>query len=154
MSEPLTFEPMTLDDLPIVLKIEQASFPNPWSLQMFEREIVHSKIAHIYTVRRKGDIVGYFSLWKIVDEGHLTNITVAPEFRRQGFGEIICREVIRLAREIRIRKVTLEVRVTNETAIRLYEKLGFIRTAVRPKYYENQIDALIMDLTIGDLTRD
>lgn len=149
MNAELQYDPMTLDDLPEVLRIEQASFPNPWSRNMFERDIIHNKLAHIFSVRRAGTIVGYFSVWKIVDEGHLVTLAVDPVLRKRGFGTLILKEILRRAPELRISKITLEVRETNLAAIRLYSRFGFIKAGVRPKYYEDTQDAWIMDLDLS-----
>ena len=145
----LTFTPMTIDDLPEILRIERESFPNPWSRPMFERDIVHNKLAHIFTVRDTKWIVGYFSLWKIVDEGHLVTLAVDPKKRRAGIGTTICREVIRLSEQLRIRKITLEVRGTNRAGILLYTKFGFVKAGMRLKYYDDGADAWIMDLDLA-----
>ncbi len=146
----LTYTKMTIEDLPEVLRIERESFPNPWSRQMFERDILHNKLAHIYTVRQDGlaALIGYFSIWKIVDEGHLVTLAVEPSRRRLGLGSAILRDVVRLAEELSIRKITLEVRECNREAIRLYNRFGFIKAGVRLKYYEDGTDAWIMDLDL------
>lgn len=145
----LAFTPMTTEDLPEILKIEGDSFTNPWSRTMFERDILHNKLAHIFTVRRDSAIIGYFSLWKIVDEGHLVTLAVVPEKRRQGLGSAILLEIIRRARELRIDKITLEVRENNREAILMYTKFGFIKAGVRLKYYDDGVNAWIMDLNLG-----
>ena len=144
----LAYTPMTTDDLPVILRIERECFANPWSRPMFERDMLHNKLAHIFTVRQEGRIVGYFSVWKIVDEGHLVTLAVDPPARRQGIGSTVLREIIRLSREIRIRKLTLEVRENNSGAIRMYNSFGFIKAGVRLKYYEDGTDAWIMDLQL------
>ncbi|MBI4178294.1 ribosomal protein S18-alanine N-acetyltransferase [bacterium] len=149
MEDRLTFSRMTVEDLPEVLRIEQESFPSPWSQAMFERDILHNPLAHINTAREYDRIVGYYSLWKIVDEGHLVTLAVDPPLRRRGLGELICREVIRQAGELGVRKITLEVRETNRDAIRLYSRFGFIKAGVRLKYYEDTTDAWIMDLEVS-----
>ncbi len=141
----LTYTPMTVDDLPDVLKIERDSFVNPWSRPMFERDVLHNKLAHIFTVRRGGLVIGYFSLWKIVDEGHLVTLAVDRSSRGHGLGESILREVVRLAESLNIIRITLEVRETNVDAIRLYLRFGFIKAGVRLKYYEDGTHAWIMD---------
>lgn len=146
----LTFTPMTIEDLPDILRVEQGSFPNPWSRQMFERDILHNKLAHILVVRDERKIlVGYFSIWKIVDEGHLVTLAVDPAQRRRGYGSAILREAIRLAAGLDIHKLTLEVRENNREAIRLYSRFGFVKAGVRLKYYEDGTDAWIMDLEVA-----
>jgi ribosomal-protein-alanine N-acetyltransferase len=90
-------------------------------------------------------IVGYLGLWYMVDEAHIVAIATHPAYRRQGIGERLLARALELARERDIKTVTLEVRVSNEPAQRLYEKYGFRRVGLRPRYYtDNGEDALIM----------
>jgi [ribosomal protein S18]-alanine N-acetyltransferase len=145
----LTFLPMTVYDLPDVLRMERASFVSPWSESMFLRDILHNTLAHIYSVRREMAIIGYYSLWKIVDEGHLVTICVDPSIRRQGVGSEILEHALRLGESLNLRNVTLEVRDSNRDAIRLYTRFGFMSTGVRMKYYEDGTHARIMDIKLG-----
>ncbi len=90
-------------------------------------------------------IVGYLGLWYMVDEAHIVAIATHPAYRRRGIGERLLARALELARERDIKTVTLEVRVSNEPAQRLYEKYGFRRVGLRPRYYtDNGEDALIM----------
>ncbi len=146
----LEYTPMTLEDLPAILEIERDSFPAPWSKTMFERDILYNKLAHPFTVRRQGEIVGYYSVWKILEVGHLVTLAVGTAWRRLGLGGAILREAIHCASRLNIRTLTLEVRQGNRDAIRLYTRFGFIRSGIRPKYYDDGEDAWIMDYTIPD----
>jgi ribosomal-protein-alanine N-acetyltransferase len=90
-------------------------------------------------------LAGYAGLWLMVDEAHVTTIAVRPQFRGRGFGELLLVSLAEVAMEIGARWLTLEVRVSNEVAQRLYRKYGFRPAGVRQKYYsDNQEDALIM----------
>lgn len=92
-----------------------------------------------------GRIVGYLGLWFMVDEAHIVAIATHPEYRRRGIGERLLARALELAREREARTVTLEVRVSNLPAQRLYEKYGFRRVGMRPRYYtDTGEDAIIM----------
>jgi ribosomal-protein-alanine N-acetyltransferase len=84
-------------------------------------------------------------MWLIVDEAHVTNVAIHPDFRGQGLGEQLMHELGRVAAYMGMRAMTLEVRVSNVRAIRLYTKMGFEEAGVRKGYYsDNGEDALVM----------
>lgn len=143
-------EPMALGDIPAVHEIERASFSAPWPTYAFRQELESNRLAR-YLVARDGDhVVGYAGLWLMVDEAHITTFAVAPEYRRRGVGQILLLELLRIAESVGAAVATLEVRVSNLPARRLYEKYGFRPVGVRPRYYtDNNEDALIM--TTGEL---
>jgi len=94
---------------------------------------------------RVGILVGYAGLWAIEDEGHITNVAVHPDYRRMRLGSILVELLIAQTREEGLKRFTLEVRVSNQAAISLYEKFGFVSAGLRKGYYEdNNEDAMIM----------
>jgi [ribosomal protein S18]-alanine N-acetyltransferase len=133
---------LAYSDLPAVISIERRSFPTPWSLAMFVLEL--SKPSGICLAATEGEeLLGYLVCSRYDQVWHLMNVAVAPERRRRG----IARELIsRLVEEGGDRlPFTLEVRVSNQPAIAMYERLGFRSAGVRPRYYQdNGEDALIM----------
>ncbi len=136
---------MVLQDLDQVMVVEHRSFTAPWSRQAFLRELVDNQFARYIVAEYHGRIVGYAGVWLIMDEGHVTNIAVDPDFRGHRLGEALLRTLMSICLSQNIRRMTLEVRVTNSIAQRLYEKLGFVRSGVRKGYYtDNREDALIM----------
>jgi ribosomal-protein-alanine N-acetyltransferase len=136
---------MTLDDVPHVHRIERASFPVPWPDYAFRQEIQTNRLAHYLVVRAAGETVAYGGLWMMVDEAHITTFAVLPQWRRHGVGGRLMVELMRLARELNARVMTLEVRLSNAAARSLYSKFGFRPVGVRPRYYsDNAEDALIM----------
>ncbi|HXQ95652.1 MAG TPA: ribosomal protein S18-alanine N-acetyltransferase [Candidatus Acidoferrales bacterium] len=141
---------MGVDDIPAVHEIERASFTAPWPTYAFRQELEANRLAR-YLVARDGErIVGYAGLWLMVDEAHITTFAVAPDRRRQGVAERLLLELLRIAESVGAAVATLEVRVSNLPARRLYEKYGFRPVGVRPRYYtDNNEDALIM--TTGEL---
>lgn len=135
-------------DLDAITLIEARCFEgqDPWSRNAFYNEIVENADRTLYLIAEKDQtVLGYMGVWKILDEGHITNVAVDPDHRRQHIAEKIIEEMIKRTSEEGITSWTLEVRADNEPAIRLYEKMGFREEGVRPGYYEyDGTDALIM----------
>ena len=134
-------------DIHAIAELEKICFPmDPWSEGAFQNEIVDNADKTIYLAAVSDDeIVGYMGIWQILDEGHITNVAVSPDHRRKHIGEALIKEIVRLTSENGVTSWTLEVRVDNEPAIRLYEKMGFSPAGIRKKYYEyDGTDALIM----------
>jgi ribosomal-protein-alanine N-acetyltransferase len=138
-------QPTTLADLPAVHAIERASFFVPWPDDAYRTELLTNRLAS-YVVARAGDeTVGFGGLWVMVDEAHITTFAVDPRWRRRGVGEWMLLALLDRAVERHAREATLEVRLSNMPARRLYEKYGFRPVGIRPRYYsDNGEDALIM----------
>jgi len=126
-----------------ILEVERASFSRPWTEAMFLEEL--SGRDSVYRVAIKdGHAVGYMGMWILADEGHITNVAIAKEYRRQGVASRLIDSFITLAKEKALVLMTLEVRASNEGAIRLYEKKGFVPVGRRKRYYDNTEDAILM----------
>ncbi len=137
--------PMSLDDLPAVHRIERASFSVPWPDDAYRSELLTNRLAS-YLVARVGEaVVAFGGIWLMVDEAHVTTFAVDPAWRRQGVGGALLLALLDLAIQRRAREATLEVRLSNVPARRLYEQFGFRPVGLRPRYYsDNGEDALIM----------
>lgn len=134
-------------DLPQVLEIAKQSFTVPWSEKSFKKELFNKnsllKVAEI-----EGEIVGYVVFRRILDEVELLSVAVSPFFRRKGIATQLIKETLNEIKDS-VKECFLEVRISNEEAIRLYEKLGFLRIGIRKKYYLlPEEDAIIMKLKI------
>ena len=141
----LRVEPMTLDDLPSVHAIERASFAVPWPDDAYRNEIQTNRLATYVVARLGEDVVGFAGLWVMVDEAHITTFAVDPRWRRRGVGERMLLTLLDLAVARQAREATLEVRLSNLPARKLYEKHGFRPVGIRVRYYsDNGEDALIM----------
>ncbi|HET7474200.1 MAG TPA: ribosomal protein S18-alanine N-acetyltransferase [Candidatus Limnocylindrales bacterium] len=141
----LTIEPMRLEDLDEIQAIEGASFTTPWPENAYRSELMTNRLASYLVARVDGRIVGYGGMWLMVDEAHITTFAVHPLWRRQHVGERLLLAFLDLARDRHAREATLEVRLSNLAARRLYEKYGFRPVGLRPRYYsDNNEDALIM----------
>jgi ribosomal-protein-alanine N-acetyltransferase len=144
----LIVEPMRLEDLPAVHAIELASFSAPWPPHAYRSELESNRLAH-YLVARAGDTVAaYGGMWLMVDEAHITTFAVHPAWRRQRIGERLLLAFLDLAIDQGAHEATLEVRLSNLAARKLYEKYGFRPVGLRPRYYsDDHEDALIMTTT-------
>jgi len=144
----VTIDLMDKADLPEILAIEQESFPSPWTVGMFTRELNSSHsvcLAARINVEEKSVIVAYIIFWLIIDEVHLHNLAVKKENRRQGLAFKLMETMAEIAGKNEITDQTLEVRESNIEAIKLYEKCGFVVKGIRPLYYtDTHEDALIM----------
>lgn len=138
-----TLQESDLDD---VLAIEAASFNNPWTRDMFLRELANSGVSYGYVLRRPdGRAAAFCTIWVVVDEVHINNIAVDPAWRGQGLGQALLEFVLRFWSKQGAERATLEVRRSNETAINLYVKLGFTVAGTRRAYYTEPVeDALVL----------
>ncbi|HMM19991.1 MAG TPA: ribosomal protein S18-alanine N-acetyltransferase [Selenomonadales bacterium] len=137
--------PMGPADIDAVLAVEEASFLTPWSRAAFEAEMGDNELARYLVMEADGAVVGYAGMWMILDEAHVTNIAIAPAFRGKGLGTVLVTALIDFAVRLGATCMTLEVRVSNLDAQRLYRRLGFEPRGLRPGYYSDSgEDALIM----------
>ena len=139
---------MTEADIPQVCHLEKLSFAQPWSEFAFHSELADNELAYYAVLVPKDhpeEVVGYGGLWIILDEAHITNIAIMPEYRGKRLGHLLVATLQELARFKGAVRMTLEVRVSNYNAIRLYERLGFKEEGIRRHYYtDNNEDASIM----------
>jgi ribosomal-protein-alanine N-acetyltransferase len=136
--------PMTADDLVEVCAIERRVFPHPWSHSLFAQELERPlTISLICEEDRR--IVGYLIADMFVDVWHLMSVSVDDQYRRRHIAADLLEVYFDITERRPHRGHTLEVRVSNESAIELYRSFGFVATGVRPRYYDdNAEDALIM----------
>jgi ribosomal-protein-alanine N-acetyltransferase len=136
---------MELDDIRAVHAIERSSFAVPWPDGAYRNELLTNRLASYVVARVDDDVAGFAGLWVMVDEAHVTTFAVDPRWRRRGVGERLLLGLLDIAVARRAREATLEVRLSNMPARRLYEKYGFRPVGIRPRYYsDNGEDALIM----------
>jgi len=142
---------MRPDDIDEVMEIEQHAFSAPWSRDIFLEEL-DREWAYVDVLRERtgGKIVGFVNYWLVRDEVHILNVATHLDARRQGHATTLLEHVIEFARREGCRYVTLEVRRSNEAAIRLYRKHSFRPVGIRPNYYvEDKEDAIVMLLDLG-----
>jgi [ribosomal protein S18]-alanine N-acetyltransferase len=138
------FDPAT--DTDVVVAIESVAFSSPDGRGAFARHMERPELAHAYVVRRaERQVVGYCSGWIIVDELHINAVAVSPQWRRRGAASAMLRHVLRDAARCGVSRATLEVRASNDAALRLYSRFGFEVGGRRPEYYANPPeDALVL----------
>jgi ribosomal-protein-alanine N-acetyltransferase len=141
----VTLRRLELRDLDEIERIEQASYPTPWSRSMFATELAKPSSLSLGAIDEGGELVGYLVLSRYVDAWHVMNVAVAPGRRREGIASALLRQLIDETRSDARRGYTLEVRVSYVGAICLYVRFGFRPKGVRRGYYtDNREDALIM----------
>lgn len=125
--------PLESGDLPAVLEIERRGYSHPWSEAVF-RDCFRADY-RLWALLHGGDLKGYAVISCVVDEAHLMNICVHPDMRGCGAGRYLLRRAIAEAVRAGMSRMLLEVRESNETAARLYEREGFEEIGRRPGYY-------------------
>jgi len=141
----MQLEPMRLEDLDEVLYIEQASFPSPWSRNMFLEEM-DNRNSRLVVFKMERLVIGYICFWVVLDEAHILNIAVHPEKKHQGVGLIMMAELEALCLKEGLKRIILEVARKNIAARGLYRKCGFRSVGFRKNYYSvTKDDALIME---------
>jgi [ribosomal protein S18]-alanine N-acetyltransferase len=126
-----------------VLRIERQVYPRPWTVGVFTSEI--SNPERCYVVARVGStLVGYGGMLFSGDDAHVANVAVDPRWHRHKVGSRLLLTMARFAREHGYKNLTLEVRVTNTGAQAMYHRFGFAPAGIRPRYYENTEDAIVM----------
>lgn len=142
--ELVSIAPMTDQDIEAVETIERLCFTTPWTRESLTAELQDSSSCCLVAMSGR-DVVGHIGLWMMVDEAHIITLAVHPEHRQRKIGERLLNAGIAEGLRRGIRRMTLEVRSSNEAALRLYRKYGFAPIAVRKRYYEKEgEDAVVM----------
>lgn len=145
MMSSLLIRPLTVEDLGEVATIEKLSFPSPWPSSAYATELTTNRLARYVGAWSSGDLVGFGGLWLMVDEAHITTMAVHPTQRRRGVGSALLLELLQESRRGGARVATLDVRVSNLAAQRMYASFGFAEVGRRIRYYDdNGEDALVM----------
>lgn len=140
----ITIHRMERQDVPAVSALEAKIFSVPWSIQGFYDTIEMDNVIFLVAMEET-TLCGYCGIYLAADEGEITNVAVAPTYRRSGIGERLVRQLLIEGGKMRIRNYILEVRASNEGAIKLYTKLGFSVGGTRRNFYERpREDALVM----------
>ena len=138
----LSFRSATEADVSEIARIEALSFKTPWSTEMISSEM-REPLSHFTVAEVENTVVGYFGYLHILDELHILNVAVDPLHRGCGVGKEMMERLLLEARALSVRAITLEVRESNRSAIRLYERVGFKLAGIRPHYYTDKENALI-----------
>ncbi|HEY2421602.1 MAG TPA: ribosomal protein S18-alanine N-acetyltransferase [Neobacillus sp.] len=145
MVDSFVFRYMKEEDIDQILEVEHASFTTPWSRESFLNELYNNKFAVYIVLEENNKVIGYCGAWVVIDETHVTNVAILPEYRGRKLGEALLKKMMTVATDMGAKTMTLEVRVTNHIAQSLYRKLGFQNGGIRKNYYsDNQEDGLVM----------
>lgn len=144
MNTIVTFDFLTSEHIESLLRLENLCFSVPWTEGMFLNDLKNTNTRY-FAAFDGGEVVGYAGMWLSVDDGQITNVAVSPKLRRRGIAEkllfMLCDECVKAG----LSSITLEVRKSNEAAVSLYAKNGFLTVGVRKNYYRHPTeDALLM----------
>lgn len=149
MDNDFIIDDMTIDDLDEVFEIEKASFPDPWSVDLFKAELQNPHsfnfVLRLKSLSEKG-VAAYIVYWIAADEMQILDLAVDEKLRRQGLGRLLIKSALKRAGEVGAMHAFLEVRKGNKAAISLYRTLGFAEIGERKKYYKDGEDAIVMGL--------
>jgi len=159
IGQSLSLDLMTESDIATVQEIEREIFATPWPRNAYYRELASRASAHYVVLRKEGieapsrfrgadfdpTIIGYGGMWRMYDEAHVTTIGVRRDLHHSGHGRILFAGLVQAAYDMGAKWITLEVRTTNDNAMRMYEGFGFKVIGRRKGYYtDNGEDAIVM----------
>ncbi len=130
----LDYQKLRSDHIPLVMPLELEAYPDPWTQGMFQQE-TNNGASHFYVVFANDQILGYGGFWFVLDEAHITKVTIASPFRGQGYGRTLMAFLIERVIDLDGAEIRLEVREGNTAARHLYESLGFESVGLRKGYY-------------------
>lgn len=135
---------MKASDVTAIAELEKRCFSDPWSADSIASELVNP-LSYWLVAEVDGQVAGYVGSQSVLDAADMMNIAVSPEYRRRGVAKALVNELTAYLSKNNVIALLLEVRVSNEPAITLYEKMGFQQVGRRPNYYRNpREDALIL----------
>ncbi len=155
MAKPMqvSLRPMSMNDLDAIMRIEPTIYSHPWTRGNFSDSLNSGYSAWVLfdSASNKNEIIGYALMMMVLDEAHLLNISVADNYQKQGLGKLLLQHMMDKAREHGAANMFLEVRISNISAIGLYEAIGFNEMAIRRAYYPTKTgreDAVLMGLAL------
>ena len=140
----MIIRPATLLDLDAILHIENDTFDSPWTRDHFVYELQENPFSFVFIAEEKGYLVGYVDWWKTFEVGQLNNLAVVNALRGKGIGRTLLIDTLQRMKKAGCQRSILEVRISNEPAISLYESVGFKKSHLKKQYYENGEDAWAM----------
>lgn len=126
-----------IGDIPEVHRIEKESFKRPWSFASFLFEL-KNPFSNFYVLEKDKKVIGYFILWDMGEEFHLANIAITKEERGKGYAKLFLEKILEMAKKEKKERIRLEVRVSNERAIKIYKQFGFKMTKRLTGYYGDE----------------
>ncbi len=129
---------LNVGDIEEIVELEKQCFKSPWTKDQFKYELLENPFANLWGLVIDDKLVGYYDLWIIFETSELANIAVLPEYQHQGYGQQLMNHIELKASEAECETIGLEVRVSNERAIALYERNGFFTISTKPGYYKDE----------------
>lgn len=136
------------EDLDTIIEIENSIYKDTWNKEAYLRDL-ENDISYNYVLEYKGIIIGYYGFWVMFDNIDITKVSIRKEFQGKGLSNILMEDFFNRIKNLDIRTITLEVRVSNVKAIGLYEKYGFKNISIRKKYYPDLEDAYILQKEVN-----
>lgn len=144
----IIIDEMTISDLEKIKEILQTEFDEFWTYSVFESELKNTNSKY-FVAYENDEVVGFAGVTGSFDVAEIMNIVTKKDHRKKGIARGLLKKLIIYSTEQNYQKICLEVKANNVPAISLYEKNGFIKVGVRKNYYQNQIDAILMDLELA-----
>ena len=136
---------MVETDIDHGMEVDKASFPAPWTREIYETEILENKHAHYFVVVENEKVIGFVGIWIVHEDAQITNIAIHPDYRGNKIGEKLFGFAVSYVIQQGAERLSLEVRVTNTVAQKLYRKFGLVPGGIRKNYYpDNNEDAIVM----------
>lgn len=139
----MIFKEMSEKDIPLAVELEQKCFKDPWKEKECLYELNENPFSHGWLLMDE-DVVGYAFLWETFEMGQVARIGIDPKYRKKGYGDYLLKALCNRAKEQECEFITLEVRASNEAALNLYKKNGFIEVNVVKRYYPGGEDAIVL----------
>lgn len=140
----ITIENMTLEHLEKIKEKLKENFDEFWNENVLKSELENPASTYIVAIDEQNSVIGYAGIWQPIDEAHITNIVTKKDKRNNKIGTKMLEKLINIAKERKLKEITLEVNVNNIIAINLYKKYNFKEVGRRKRYYNNMDDAIIM----------
>jgi len=144
----MKIRPATMQDLSTILTIENLSFPSPWTEPHFLYELKENPYAFLLVAEAEGFVVGYIDFWITFQQAQINNLAVMPHLRQRGIGKTMLMDSVERIKKAGCQSITLEVRVSNTIAQKLYGTYGFKKLIKKSHYYADGEDAWLMELRI------
>src|SRR5690625_4322315 len=140
----LVIRKMNIIDIDEVMEVEKASFTEPWPKEIFAQEVLKNDYAYYFIAQLNNKVIGYAGMWVVIDDAQITNIAIIPQYRGLKIGEKLFEYVCQQAMKMSVKRLSLEVRVSNVIAQGMYRKFGFVpeigRASCRERVYISVVD--------------
>ncbi len=140
----MRIRPMRDNDLAQVLDLENTSFKQPWTPEHFHRELHDNPYALLFVAEQEGVFLGFIDFWIMFEQATVNQIAVVGNYRRRGVGSILLEDAVKRAQAAGVNQMSLEVRVSNQSAYEFYLRHGFQNLLKKTQYYQDGEDAYFM----------